>query len=105
MIEERPHGDNRGSGCRNYDPARRLGTPSSTPPQLRFSERLPARAEPRGVSPLAVIRRIRSAIRLWRTRARSSQELCELSGHQLDDIGLRRQDVGYGFAEPFWHRD
>ena len=120
MIEELPHGDGRGYGRRTvarvpdtewvcafgiYDPARQLGAPSSTPPKLRFSERLPPRAEPRGVSPLPVIRRIVAAIRLWRARARSRQELCELSEHMLSDIGLRRVDVGYGFPEALWYRD
>ena len=119
MIKELPHGDDRGYGRRRiahprtrrgsafgiYDPARQLGAPSSMPPKLGYSERLSPCAEPWGVSPLAVIRRIVSAIRLWRARARSRQELCELSDHQLSDIGLRRHDVGYGFPEPFWHRD
>ena len=119
MIEELPHGDDRGYGRRRiarpptrrgsafgiYDPARQLGAPSSTLPKLRFSERLPPRAEPRGVSPLAVIRRIVSAIRMWRARARSWQELCELSEHMLSDIGLRRVDVGYGLSDTFWPCD
>jgi uncharacterized protein YjiS (DUF1127 family) len=116
MIEERLHGDDRGYGHRRVacppdtarvcafgirDSAGQLGAPSSTPPKLRFTERVPPRAETQGFSPLRAIRRIVSAIRLWRARARSRQELCQLSDHQLGDIGLRRQDVGYGFAEPF----
>ena len=119
MIEELPHGDDRGYGHRRIarsrtrrgsafgicDPARQLEAPSSTPPKRRFSERLPPRAEPRGVSLLAAIRRIVSAIRLRRARARSRQELCKLSDHQLNDIGLRRVEVGYGFPEVFWYRD
>jgi len=114
MIEELPHGygrrgiarprARRGSAFGIY-PARQLGAHSSTRPKLQFSERLPPRAEPRGVLPLAVIRRIVSAIRLWRARARSRQELWRLSDNQLSDIGLRRQDVGYRLAEPFWRRD
>jgi uncharacterized protein YjiS (DUF1127 family) len=55
--------------------------------------------------PLVAIGRIVSAIRLWRACARSWQELCELSDHQLSDIGLRREDVGYRFLEPFWYGD
>ena len=114
MIKELPHGDDRGYGRRRiarpptrrgsafgiYDPARQLGAP-----KLRFSESVPPRTEARGVSPLAVIRQIVSAIRLWRARARRRQELCELSEHMLSDIGLRRVDVGYGFPEVFWYRD
>ena len=92
MIEELPYGDDRGYGRRMvarppdtarvcafgiYDPARQLGAPSSTLPKLRFSDRLPPRAEPRCVSPLAVIRRIVSAIWLWRPRARSRTCACD----------------------------
>jgi uncharacterized protein YjiS (DUF1127 family) len=119
MIEELPHVDDRAYGRRRiarartrrgsafgiYDPARQLGAPSSTPPKLRFSERLPPRAEPRGVSPFTVIRRIVCAIRLWRARARRRQELCELSEHMLSDIGLRRVDVGYGLSSTYWPCD
>ena len=114
MIEELPHGygrrgiarprARRGSAFGIY-PARQLGAHSSTRPKLQFSERLPPRAEPRGVLPLAVIRRIVSAIRLWRARARSRQELCKLSEHGLSDIGLRRVDVGYGLSSTYWPCD
>jgi uncharacterized protein YjiS (DUF1127 family) len=113
MIEERLHGDDyaprtvarppdRAWVCALgiHDPAWQLGAP-----KLRFSESVPPRTEARGVSPLAVIRQIVSAIRLWRARARRRQELCELSEHMLSDIGLRRVDVGYGFPEVFWYRD
>jgi uncharacterized protein YjiS (DUF1127 family) len=120
MIEERLHGDDRGSGGRGvarppdasrvcafgiYDPAGQLGAPLPTPPKLRFREGVSPRAATRGVSLLSAIPRIVSAIRLWRARARSRQELCQLSDHQLSDIGLRREDIGYGFLEPFWYRD
>ena len=120
MIGERLRGDDRGYGRRTvapppdaawvcafgiYDPAGRLAAPSSTPPKLRFTARVPPGAETRGVSPLSTIRRIVSAIRRWRARARSRRELCELSDHQLSDIGLRREDVGYEFPKPFWQRD
>jgi len=62
MIEERLHGDHRGYGRRRvarppdsawvcafgiYDPAGRLGAPLSTPPKLRFTERVPPSAETR----------------------------------------------------------
>jgi uncharacterized protein YjiS (DUF1127 family) len=112
MIEERLHGDDctthscsssgQGVGlCLGiHDPARQLGAL-----KLRFPERMPPRTEARVVSPLPAIRRIVSAIRLWCAQARSRKELCELSDHQLSDIGLRRVDVGYGFPERFWYRD
>jgi uncharacterized protein YjiS (DUF1127 family) len=118
MIEEYLHANERGYGRRRvvhppdtapvcafgiYNSAGQPGAPSSTP--LRFTERAPPRAETRGVSPLSAIRRIVSRIRLWRARARSRQELCELRDHQLADIGLRREDVGYWFPEPFWYHD
>jgi uncharacterized protein YjiS (DUF1127 family) len=113
MIEERLHGDyyaprtvartpDRAWVCALgiHDPAWQLGAP-----KLRFSENVPLRSKAQGVSPLPAIRRIVSAIRLWCAQARSRQELCELSDHQLSDIGLRRVDVGYGFTERLWYRD
>jgi uncharacterized protein YjiS (DUF1127 family) len=63
------------------------------------------RAETMPIGPLSAIRRIVAAIRLWRERARSRQQLHELSDRMLRDIGLRREDVGYQFPKPFWHRD
>ena len=122
MIEERLRGDDRGYGRGRvarpldmawvcafgiYDPARRLGVPSSTPPKLRFTERVPPSAETRGVSPLPAIRRIVAAIWRWRSRARahSRQQLRELSDHLLKDIGLRREAVGCEFPKPFWPCD
>ena len=120
MFEELPHGDGRGYGRRTvarapdtewicafgiYDLAGQPDGPSSMPPKLGYSERLSPCAEPWGVSPLVAIRRIVSAIRLWRARARSRQELCELSKHMLSDIGLRRVDVGYGLSDTFWPCD
>jgi uncharacterized protein YjiS (DUF1127 family) len=118
MIEERLHGDDyaprtvarppdRAWVCAFgiYDPASQLGAPSSTPLKLRFTENVPLCGETQDFFPLSAIRRIVSAIRLWRARARSRQELCQLSDHQLSDIGLRRENVGYGFLEPFCYRD
>jgi uncharacterized protein YjiS (DUF1127 family) len=29
----------------------------------------------------------------------------ELSDHMIEDIGLRREEVGYGFPTSFWHCD
>jgi uncharacterized protein YjiS (DUF1127 family) len=120
MFEERLHDDDSSYGRRRvahapatapvcafgiYDPAKQPGAPPSTSLKLRFTERMPPRAEPRGVSPLSAIRRVVSAIRRWRARARSRQELSELNGHQLSDIGLRREDAGYLSLESFWYRD
>ena len=65
--------------------------------------RVSRRADTRHIAVLTVIRRIVAAIRLWRGRARSQQQLRELSDHMLKDIGLRREDVGYEFPKPFWH--
>jgi uncharacterized protein YjiS (DUF1127 family) len=50
-------------------------------------------------------RKLLTAIRLSRQRARSRQELRELSDRTLRDIGLRREDVGYRFPTRVWHRD
>jgi uncharacterized protein YjiS (DUF1127 family) len=47
------------------------------------------RAETRDTAPLTAIPRIVAAIRLWRGRARSRQQLRPLSNHPLKDIGLR----------------
>jgi len=120
MFEELPHGDGRGYGRRTvarvpdtewvcafgiYDLAGQPDGPSSTPPKLRFTAGDPPRARPRVFLPLSAVRRIVSAIRLWRARARSRQELCELSKHMLSDIGLRRVDVGYGLSDTFWPCD
>ena len=49
------------------------------------------------------IRLIVAAIRRWRERAHSRQQLRELNDHMLRDIDLRREDLGYEFPMPFWH--
>jgi uncharacterized protein YjiS (DUF1127 family) len=54
---------------------------------------------------LTATRQAVAAIRLWRARARSRQQLRELSDHLLKDIGLRREVVGCEFPTPFWHCD
>jgi uncharacterized protein YjiS (DUF1127 family) len=120
MIVERLHGDDHGCGRSRvarppdtarvgdfsiYEPAGQPGAPSSTPPKLRSTEGVPPHAEARGLSLVSAIRRIVSAIRLWCARARSQHELSKLSDHQLSDIGLRREDVGYWFLEGSWYRD
>jgi len=63
----------------------------------------PRRAKNRHIAPFTAIRLIVAAIRRWRERTRSRQQLRELSDHVLRDIGLRRGDVGYEFPKPFWH--
>jgi uncharacterized protein YjiS (DUF1127 family) len=67
--------------------------------------RAPRRAETMPIGALAAIRQIVAAFQLWRERARSRQQLRELSDRMLRDIGLRREEVGYHFAKPVWHRD
>jgi uncharacterized protein YjiS (DUF1127 family) len=54
------------------------------------------------ITVLTAIRLTAAAIRRWRERARSRQQLRELSDHMLRDIGLRREDLGYEFPKPFW---
>ena len=71
---------------------------------LPFTGPVPRRGE-RHATPLAAIRRIVRAIRLWRRRARAHWELHELGDHTLKDIGLRREDFVYGFRKPLWHLD
>jgi len=61
------------------------------------------RARNSHIAPLAAVRLIVAAIRRRCERARSRQQLRELSDHMLRDIGLRREDVGYEFPKPFWH--
>lgn len=63
------------------------------------------RDEPKHLAPLTVFGRIAAAIGEWRRRARSYQELCRLNNHLLKDIGLTREDLGYGVIKPRWHRD
>jgi uncharacterized protein YjiS (DUF1127 family) len=83
----------------------RSGERRQASPDVPFIGRSFRRAETSYVAPLTVIRRIVAAFRMWRIRARSQQELRELSDHLLKDIGLRREDVGYEFQKPFWHCD
>jgi uncharacterized protein YjiS (DUF1127 family) len=69
------------------------------PPTIRSLRRV----ETIHIAPRSVIRRIVAAIGLWCARARSRQELRELSEHLLKDVGVRREDVGYEVPKPFWH--
>jgi uncharacterized protein YjiS (DUF1127 family) len=60
-------------------------------------------ATARRITLLTAIRRIVAAIRLWRGRAHSRQQLRGLNDHLLNDIGLRRELVlGYEFPAPLW---
>src|SRR5262249_50394416 len=66
------------SSLRSFDPVAQYGLPLwASPGRIRWP----------------VIRRIVAAIRLWRERVRSQQQLRELSDHMLKDIGLRREDT------------
>jgi uncharacterized protein YjiS (DUF1127 family) len=61
---------------------------------------VPRRRE-RNIKLLSAIRQIVAAIWRWRERVRSRQELRELNDHLLEDIGLKRADVGYRLRQPF----
>jgi uncharacterized protein YjiS (DUF1127 family) len=74
-------------------------------PNIPFTGKASHRAKTSRIAPLTAIRRIVAAIRLWRSRARSRQQLRELTDHMLRDIGLRREEVGYEFPKPFSHCD
>jgi uncharacterized protein YjiS (DUF1127 family) len=80
----------------------RLSSLACASSDVSLSGRARRRAE---TWPLTAIRRIMAAIRLWRGRARSRQELRELGDHMLKDIGLRREEIGTEFRTPFWSRD
>lgn len=71
---------------------------------VRLTGQVPRRRE-RNFELLSAIRQIVAAIRLWRERVRSRQELREVNDHLLQDIGLRRVDIGYKLRQPFSHCD
>jgi len=71
---------------------------------LPFTGPVPRRGK-RHATPLAAIRLIVAAIRLWRRRARAHRELHELSDHTLKDIGLRREHLVYESPKPFRRLD
>jgi len=87
------------------DSASQHGSPLWASPDLPATGRKPHRTETRHIAPLAAIRRIVTAVRLWRGRTRSRQDLRELSEPLLKDIGLRREEVGYEFPQLFRHCD
>ena len=115
MLEESLQGEFRLSSLdRRRDERRRAARPPGTvrasstlsaSPNAPLTGRAPRHAETRITAPLSAIGQIVSAIRLWRERARSRQGLRELSDHMLEDIGLRREEVGYRFPTSFWHCD
>jgi uncharacterized protein YjiS (DUF1127 family) len=90
---------------RGYEPRRVLGSSGTTAIALvlPLTRRAPRRAGMGHIAPLTAIRQIVAAIRRWRGRARSQQELRDLGDHLLRDIGLRREEVGYEFPMPFSH--
>jgi uncharacterized protein YjiS (DUF1127 family) len=87
------------------DPVAQRGTPLWASPIAVLIGQSRRRIEPKPIAPLTVIRRIVAAVRLWRERARSRQQLRELSDYMLDDVGLRREQPGYEPAKAFGHRD
>jgi uncharacterized protein YjiS (DUF1127 family) len=88
-----------------FDPVARRRLPLWMSPDVQVTERAPRGAETRHIPILTVIRRILATVWLWRRRARSRQQLRELSDHMLKDIGLTRENVGYEFPRPLWYRD
>jgi uncharacterized protein YjiS (DUF1127 family) len=90
---------------RTLDLAAQRGTPLWASPIAVLIGQSRRRTEPKPIAPLTVIRRIVAAVRLWCGRARSRHQLRELSDYMLDDIGLRREELGYEPTKPFERRD
>jgi uncharacterized protein YjiS (DUF1127 family) len=92
---------------RGCEPRIAVGSSGTTaiPVVLPLTRRVPRRAGMGHIAPLTEFRRIVAAIRRWRGRARSPQELRGLGDHLLKDIGLRREEVGCEFPTPFSHCD
>jgi uncharacterized protein YjiS (DUF1127 family) len=112
LLDHRP--DERRTGARRYGATATIRTLDRTAQRewplwalldVPLRGRAPRRAATTEITPLGAIRRLVTAIRTWQRRARSRQELRELSDHMLKDIGLRREELGYEFPKPFWHRD
>jgi uncharacterized protein YjiS (DUF1127 family) len=93
------------SSASTFDLAAPHGSALWASPDGPLAGRAPHHIETRHIAPLTAIRRIAAAIRLWRGRARSQQQLRELDDRLLRDIGLNREDVGYEFPKPFWRWD
>jgi uncharacterized protein YjiS (DUF1127 family) len=112
LLDHRP--DERRTAARRFGATATVRTLEATAQQewplwalldVPLTGRAPRRADTTEITPLGAIRRFVAAIRLWHRRARSRQELRELSDHMLKDSGLRREDLGYEFAKPFWYFD
>ena len=86
---------------RTFNPAAQHKSPVWAAPDVWLAGCAPRRGETRHIALPTTIRRIAAAIGLWHQRARSRQQLRELSDHLLKDIGLRREDVAYEFPKPF----
>ena len=93
------------SSLLTVDRAVQRRSPLWTSPFVALTERTPRRAKTRHIALLTALRWIVAAIRLWLGRARSRQQLHELSDYMLDDIGLRREELGYEAVKPFGLRD
>ena len=89
----------------SFDRAAQQGLQSRALADLPLIGWMPHRAETRHIAPLASLRRIVAAVRVWRERARSRQQLCALDDRMLRDIGLTREDAGYELLKPFRHWD
>jgi uncharacterized protein YjiS (DUF1127 family) len=87
-------------GCAAQRDLHRWTTPLATP-----VGRPPRRARRSVVSPLSLGSGIITAIRRWRARVRSRQQLRELSDYLLSDIGLRRELIDFAAVPPPSHRD
>jgi uncharacterized protein YjiS (DUF1127 family) len=95
----------RASSLRAFDPVMQYGMPLWASPAVRLAPQAPHRVGTRHIAAPTAIRRIAAAIRLWLGRARSREQLRELSDHLLKDIGLSREAVGYEFPQPLWPCD
>ena len=88
------------SSARPFDHAIPHGSPVWASPGAWRTERTPRRSETRHIAPPTVIQRIVGALRLWRRRTRSRQQLRELNDHVLKDIGLSRETLCYEATRP-----
>jgi uncharacterized protein YjiS (DUF1127 family) len=80
---------------RTFDPSVPHRSPLRASLDVPLGGRALRRAKTKPIAPLTAIRRIVAAIRLWRGRTRSRQQLRELDDHLLKDIGLKREDIVY----------
>ena len=85
--------------------AARPGSPSWASREVPITGREPRRARANRPALLTMVRRIIAALRLWRERARSREQLRECNDYLLRDIGLRREQVCYEYPKPYSHCD